>query len=224
MRRLFPLIFILASIAAPSYADEVLCAAVSGYTECRVGLEGTIALTRDLTSERKCIEGVTWGMRTAGVVWVSGGCRATFTIAEASKQKTIVKSVTCKSSRGKRVECPADTKFGVAIAKRQGDAECILDESWGFDDKSIWVSAGCHASFALGGFRLPLEAVPPTALRLTCESKDGKRTDCPVDTARGVGLIRQLDEKMCALNRTWGYDGAGVWVDGGCRAEFAVAR
>ena len=42
--------------------------------------------------------------------------------------------------------------------------------------------------------------------------------------ARGAGLIKQLSETDCVLNRNWGYDAEGIWVTGGCGAEFAVAQ
>jgi len=59
---------------------------------------------------------------------------------------------------------------------------------------------------------------------MSCESLDGGRKVCPVDTSRGVGLIRQVSGADCVLNQTWGYDRNGIWVTNGCRAEFAVAR
>ncbi|MEA2465408.1 MAG: hypothetical protein QOJ98_3155, partial [Acidobacteriota bacterium] len=34
----------------------------------------------------------------------------------------------------------------------------------------------------------------------------------------------QTGSVNCVLNRNWGYGPDGIWVDGGCRAEFAVAR
>ncbi|MFN2240619.1 MAG: DUF3011 domain-containing protein, partial [Thermoanaerobaculia bacterium] len=29
-------------------------------------------------------------------------------------------------------------------------------------------------------------------------------------------------DSPCVRNQTWGEDRDGIWVDGGCRAEFAV--
>jgi hypothetical protein len=111
------------------------------------------------------------------------------------------------------------------MVRQLGESPCVLGRTWGFDAKGVWVAAGCNAQFALGGFRLPPDAVPATALRINCESIDGQRKVCEADTSRGVGLIRQLtDDGVCILNRTWGYGAEGVWVSGGCRAEFAIAR
>jgi hypothetical protein len=53
-----------------------------------------------------------------------------------------------------------------------------------------------------------------------CES-DGGYQYCRADTRNGVRLYRQLSRSSCQYNNTWGYDRRGVWVDNGCRAEFA---
>ena len=140
------------------------------------------------------------------------------------KPKPTVRAVVCESVNNARSDCPAETQFGVAIVRQLSEAECVLGKSWGFDEKGVWVSEGCHGQFALGGYRLPPDAVPPTASKVTCESLDGGHKQCSVDTSRGVGLIRQISGSDCVLNRTWGYDRNGIWVTNGCRAEFAVAH
>ncbi|MFO7639771.1 MAG: DUF3011 domain-containing protein [Candidatus Competibacteraceae bacterium] len=54
-----------------------------------------------------------------------------------------------------------------------------------------------------------------------CES-DGRYRHCRADTRHGVRLYRQLSRASCRYNDTWGHDRRGVWVDNGCRAEFAL--
>ncbi len=58
--------------------------------------------------------------------------------------------------------------------------------------------------------------------RLTCESNDMRRHTCSAATGGGVQLIRQHSQAACIEGRTWGYNRSGIWVDRGCRAEFAV--
>jgi hypothetical protein len=55
-----------------------------------------------------------------------------------------------------------------------------------------------------------------------CESQDGNLRRCPVDTRAGVRLSHQLSRTDCVQGRNWGYDAGGLWVNGGCRAEFAI--
>jgi len=71
---------------------------------------------------------------------------------------------------------------------------------------------------------LSAELIPQNSTKVICDSLDGKRNVCAADTTRGVGLVRQLGETDCVLNRTWGYSGDAIWVSDGCNAEFAVGR
>lgn len=57
---------------------------------------------------------------------------------------------------------------------------------------------------------------------VTCSSDDGRRRYCEVDTRAGVTLLKQRSGSPCDLNRTWGFDRRGIWVDRGCRADFQV--
>jgi hypothetical protein len=54
-----------------------------------------------------------------------------------------------------------------------------------------------------------------------CASDNGGRIYCPMDVRGGVQLTRQRSDSPCVYGQTWGYDRRGVWVDRGCRAEFA---
>ena len=55
-----------------------------------------------------------------------------------------------------------------------------------------------------------------------CASDDMRRHYCNADTRGGVRLVRQRSDAACIQGRTWGYDRRGVWVDRGCRADFAA--
>ena len=57
---------------------------------------------------------------------------------------------------------------------------------------------------------------------VTCASDDGKRHYCQVNTSRGVQMVKQRSGSPCIEGQTWGSDRRGVWVDRGCRAEFAL--
>ena len=57
-----------------------------------------------------------------------------------------------------------------------------------------------------------------------CNSNDGYKHYCEVDTRNGVRLIKQKSGAECREGGTWGYDRRGIWVDRGCRADFEVRR
>lgn len=55
-----------------------------------------------------------------------------------------------------------------------------------------------------------------------CESRDHRTRHCWADTRGGVFLVNQLSRADCWEGSTWGWDRGGIWVSGGCRAEFRV--
>ena len=59
---------------------------------------------------------------------------------------------------------------------------------------------------------------------IRCNSDSGQRKYCPVDTKGGVRLTYQYSHAGCWEGDTWGYDGRGIWVSNGCRAEFEVGE
>jgi hypothetical protein len=61
-----------------------------------------------------------------------------------------------------------------------------------------------------------------SAQTLSCSSDDGHRHYCPADTRGGVRLLKQRSGSPCNQGYSWGFDRGGVWVDRGCRADFAV--
>jgi hypothetical protein len=198
---------------------SVTCSSDGDRTVCPANTAGGVQLVRQL-SDGDCGYRSEWGYDESGI-WVSKGCSAEFVVR--GDAKPLAQALICES-RSARRNCEADTKYGVALVRQIGDKDCVLDRTWGFDDSGVWVTEGCHAQFALGGFRLPSAAVPPAATMLVCESADGSRKECRVGSLRGAGLVRQIGDADCILNRTWGYDREGVWVTKGCRAEFAVLK
>ncbi|CBA16223.1 DUF3011 domain-containing protein [Xanthomonas albilineans] len=64
----------------------------------------------------------------------------------------------------------------------------------------------------------PVDAYAAAVVR--CESHDMLWTHCPMPTAQGVQLVRQLSDNDCIRGSEWGVDVTGVWVTQGCRAEF----
>jgi hypothetical protein len=59
---------------------------------------------------------------------------------------------------------------------------------------------------------------------ITCESANGRKEVCPVNTAGGVTLYRQLSSTACVQGRNWNINPSVIWVSGGCRAQFMVGN
>lgn len=60
--------------------------------------------------------------------------------------------------------------------------------------------------------------------QVSCNSDDEKRHYCAADTRSGVRLQNQRSGSPCTEGYSWGYDDARIWVDHGCRADFALGR
>ena len=74
---------------------------------------------------------------------------------------------------------------------------------------------------ALCWLGLPRQA---SAQIINCGSQDGGRQYCAADTRGGVTMVKQNSNSPCVQGQTWGYDGRGIWVDRGCRADFQVGN
>lgn len=146
--------------------------------------------------------------------------------------------LTCASDDGRRHLCPANTSQGVRLVNQRSGSPCVQGQTWGFNRHGIWVDRGCRADFFLGVWGPypggpgrpgvgPGPGMPGPGGGggvITCSSNDGRRNYCRVDTRGGVRLVRQRSGSPCNQGQTWGWDRSGIWVDRGCRADFAVGR
>lgn len=136
--------------------------------------------------------------------------------------------VRCESKDGRTRECAVDARGGARLVRRLSRSACVEGESWGALRNAIWVSHGCRAEFiAYPRGRRDRDDVlrdrsPLAPGHVRCESRDGRWNHCDVDIRGGVELARQLSRGRCVRGRSWGTDAGGIWVSGGCRADFAV--
>lgn len=177
---------------------------------CPTDTRGGVTLDEQI-SDSLCVYNVTWGYDRRGI-WVDKGCRARFRVGDW----TDAGSVTCESENERYRLCPADTTGGVALVEQLSDSPCRPNVTWGYDQRGIWVDNGCRARFKVGGWG--------GKQTVKCESEDLRHRRCPVNTAGGVTLVEHLSDSPCRFNDTWGYDGTGIWVDGGCRAVFRIGQ
>ena len=70
---------------------------------------------------------------------------------------------------------------------------------------------------------LAFTAVPADAQStVVCESLDGKYRECRLEGVGVATLTRQLSDTNCIEGQSWGYRNGRIWVDQGCRAQFAL--
>ncbi len=193
---------------------------------CRADVRSNVVLTRQI-SDNACVRGRSWGTNREGI-WVDKGCRAEFSINDRGsiRQSANARVVRCESSNNGRTNCDADTSYGVHLARQISKNSCNMGRDWGYDHKGIWVDNGCRADFTIGGYLNgstgPMTSASIARPSVKCESQDGRRNYCRADTSFGVTMLRQNSDSSCVRGQTWGYDQDGIWVSGGCRAEFLL--
>jgi len=169
-------------------------------------------------STPNCEPGQSWGV-DIGSVWVSKRCTATFSIGAVELGRAIV----CTSPEKRRILCQLDTDGGVTLEAEEAPGSCVYGTTWGLDENGVWSEPACRGTFRADG-RLRGTSRWSEPDTLACESLDGRRVRCPVDTTRGVLLAQETSAGVCRKGQTWGADAHGIWVVDGCRALFRLGR
>jgi hypothetical protein len=113
----------------------------------------------------------------------------------------------------------------VRILKQRSESPCNQGYSWGFDRGGVWVDRGCRADFVADAYQnqgYGGQGFNGGGISISCSSDDGRRHYCPAGSRGRVRLVQQRSESPCREGYSWGSDDRGVWVDHGCRADFAV--
>lgn len=153
-----------------SRSTIVTCSSDNGKRNyCNGDTRGGVQMTRQISGS-PCIQGQTWGQDSRGL-WVDRGCRAEFQLGQGSSRNSGVfgdlspsddrrynnnariQTVKCSSDDGRRHYCDIDTRNGVNLSRQISGSACIEGESWGYDDRGVWVDRGCRAEFQTGGGR-----------------------------------------------------------------------
>ena len=189
---------------------------------CNVDTGRGVNLSRQISGS-PCVQNQTWGFDNRGI-WVDRGCRAEFTVGGGNWGGGQGQTITCSSDDGRRNYCNANgaRPRDVIMTRQISGSACIQNQTWGVDNRGIWVDRGCRAEFMVGGggnWRGQGQTI-------TCSSDDGRRNYCNANGAypRDVTMTRQISGSACIQNQTWGVDNRGIWVDRGCRAEFSIRR
>ena len=134
----------------------------------------------------------------------------------------VAETLRCESDYGHRRVCSFNGFGRVALSRQLSRVACVEGRTWGHEGRNaVWVSDGCRADFLIARGEGEREHHRRT---IVCESDRDGRHFCPADTRYGVELHRQLSNRDCVRDRTWGYNDRGIWVSHGCRAEFTLGR
>lgn len=134
--------------------------------------------------------------------------------------------IRCESNDGRTRECAVGYVRDARLLRQLSRSACTEGETWGVTRRSIWVTHGCRGEFLIDDRGRDRDQDHDDyghgdARYIRCESGNGRWNRCPAPHGR-VELVRQLSRSPCVRGQSWGTDGRGIWVNGGCRAEFHV--
>ena len=134
-------------------------------TWCRVDTGGGVRIARQL-SHTPCIEGSSWGSNDRGV-WVSNGCRADFAVRSGHDHDhrdgysdnngygnrdshyvdSSVQVLQCDSTGDGRTYCHSEPNRRFLLSRSRA-GNCVEGQTWGMDERGLWVSGGCRGDFS----------------------------------------------------------------------------
>jgi hypothetical protein len=178
------------------------------------------------------------------IIAVLAACGFAFaSAAHAEDSNGGEKTVSCASDDGRRNECEADLRgYRLRDLDQASRTDCVVGRNWGYDDRGVWVTEGCRATFHFDSVRdrdhyraydwrdrdrdrdrETSAAADEKTVR--CESKDGQRANCDADL-HGYRLadVKEMSHEDCDIGRNFGYDDRGVGVNRGSRGEFVFTR
>ncbi len=200
---------------------------------------------RDLRMARRiagdCVPDRDWGLRR-GTIYVANGCRAVFQYSTGHGWGGGPgggypdrpdrpgfgggQSVRCESWNYRPARCALNTVGGVGL-RNVVAGNCVQGQTWGWDRGGVWVNGGCRGDFIAlnsvgGGY--PGGGYPggpgyDGGAVVECSSWNYRPARCVTPVGRGVRIVSVIAGE-CVEGQTWGWDGGGIWVNGGCRGRF----
>lgn len=138
-----------------SNADQIITCRSNGgrLSRCAANTLYGVQMNRQI-SNASCIEGKSWGYDADGI-WVDRGCSADFMLGNTTRgyrrdDGLYSRTVVCESDFSGRHNCAAETSGGIQLSRQLSKTNCVLNKTWGYDSRGIWVSKGCRAEFLLG--------------------------------------------------------------------------
>ena len=147
---------------------------------------------------------------------------AVFAVLLAAPLSASAARISCESRDYHRNYCPAGGNIASArLVVQQSRSACIQGRTWGYDNRGIWVTQGGSGEFDFRWSREPTPT-PGPGRPIACESRNYQEAFCPVrPLIARAWLDEQRSPTTCIQGETWGFQGNGIWVNGGCSGVFA---
>src|SRR5215469_8217480 len=87
-------------------------------------------------------------LRVASLLLTFGLCHSSHALSGSGQPGG--RTITCSSDNGSRNVCNADTRGGVRLNRQISGSPCTQGQTWGWENRGIWVDRGCRAEFIIG--------------------------------------------------------------------------
>ncbi len=132
-------------------------------------------------------------------------------------------TVRCESQDNRQRVCTTGWR-SAQLSRQISGTRCVEGSNWGSRDGQVWVSGGCRAEFVEGrGGGWGGGGPGGSGRTIRCESQDNRERTCTTGW-RNATLVRQISGTACVEGQTWGVRNGAIWVNRGCRGEFAESR
>ncbi|MGH8055266.1 MAG: DUF3011 domain-containing protein [Stenotrophomonas sp.] len=131
-------------------------------------------------------------------------------------------TIRCESNSNRQQVCRTGWRDAILV-RQLSDTRCTEGRNWGSANGTIWVNGGCRGEFGPGrggGWG----GGNGNSNTIRCESNSNRQQTCRTGWRRNAVLVRQLSDTRCIEGRNWGSGNGMIWVNGGCRGEFAEGR
>ena len=86
-------------------------------------------------------------------------------------------NISCESREYRYNRCETYTDGYARLLSQQSQAPCIRGQTWGYDDRGIWVDKGCAGEFEVGGGARRLD-IKKRERNIAKGLEQGKRHPC----------------------------------------------
>ena len=133
-------------------------------------------------------------------------------------------TIRCESVNNRSQTCSTPWRGDSRLIRQLSSttSPCREGITWRSQRNQIWVTQGCRGEFGYAG--APPAVTPPVDTRtMRCESANQQHRICRTPWQGHSRLVRQLSSTAspCVEGTTWQSQQGQVFVDRGCRAEFA---
>ena len=135
-------------------------------------------------------------------------------------------TIICESVNNRSQTCSTPWRGNSRLIRQLSNSPCREGITWRSQRNQVWVNNGCRGEFGYAGTPPPPVTPPVAGQTIRCESINNQYQICRTPWQGHSRLVRQLSSTAspCVEDTTWQSQQGQVFVNQGCRAEFAPVQ